>query len=176
MGAGPQRSGTMMAQINITPMVDVMLVLLIIFMLTSKLDEEAKKDPVADCQALHVDVPQTEVRHDQVKAADDSFFALTMNARYQVALGENLIATCEGIRDGKIVDAVKLKTCFASVRDKLKDNPRIKAGSRIQEERMFVAAANNLPYGVVIELVGVLKEAGMTKVGLVTEYLAQLQE
>jgi biopolymer transport protein TolR len=40
MGMGPTRRGSLMAEINVTPLVDVMLVLLIIFMVTAPLMQE----------------------------------------------------------------------------------------------------------------------------------------
>jgi biopolymer transport protein ExbD len=47
--AGPTRSGEPLASINVTPLVDVMLVLLAIFMLTAQLEDD---------QALPIDLPQ----------------------------------------------------------------------------------------------------------------------
>ena len=50
MDASSQRDGTTIAQINVTPLVDVMLVLLVIFMVTAPIIQ----------QGVQVNLPQTQ--------------------------------------------------------------------------------------------------------------------
>src|SRR5207247_5454820 len=83
---GPKSDGGMLAEINVTPLVDVMLVLLIIFMVTAPLIQ----------QGVEVNLPET--RAQSVKAeeqrlvlsvkADKSIFLGTDDKPAQVGLEE----------------------------------------------------------------------------------------
>lgn len=84
MGAGPTqvRSNTRVtiSEINVTPLVDVMLVLLIIFMVTAPMMQ----------QGLQVELPET--RPSGVQTTEDPL-VLVINSKGQLTIGEAKITT-----------------------------------------------------------------------------------
>jgi biopolymer transport protein TolR len=84
MGMSANRSGgrTTMSEINITPMVDVMLVLLIIFMVTTPLIQ----------QGVKVNLPQTKAA---AVESDEKKVVLSINANKKVFIGEVEISLAE---------------------------------------------------------------------------------
>ncbi|ABC21893.1 protein TolR [Rhodospirillum rubrum] len=139
MGASvqPRRGGRrkrshQMSDINVTPMVDVMLVLLIIFMVTAPLLTTGVK----------VDLPRT-----SAPSLDQDNQSLT------VSVGA----------DGTLY-----------VQDKVTDESELMA--RMQaitgvnpEARIYVRGDAGINYGRVMEVMGILRSAGYTKVALVTQ-------
>jgi len=124
----------LISDINVTPLVDVMLVLLIIFMVTAPMMQHGIK----------VDLPKTESK--SIKSQEDPLVLSITKKRiiyienYKVELGdlEN-----------------KLGKIFAQ---------------RAAKE-VFLQADKDVPYGFVIEVMSRVKEAGITKVGMITEPL-----
>ncbi|MCB1193120.1 MAG: biopolymer transporter ExbD [Leptospiraceae bacterium] len=115
--------------INITPMVDVILVLLVIFMVTANF---LKKE------SININLPK-------VAAADPNVAKST-----QVAL------TKDGriLLEGKKVNEKQLAL-------------KIKAESKIRPNmRVTLSADENLPYGTVASLMGLIRKAGVTKIAL----------
>lgn len=78
MAAGPSRGDAVLSEINVTPLVDVMLVLLIIFMVTAPLAQ----------QGVDVDLPEARA---QAIAADDQKLVLTIDRERRVFLGKTEI-------------------------------------------------------------------------------------
>jgi biopolymer transport protein TolR len=119
----------MMSEINVTPLVDVMLVLLIIFMVTAPLLQ----------QGIDVNLPQA-------KGKD-------------LPPEERLTVTIE--RSGTIylnrteVTSQKLQDKLAAVSDR--------------KPNVFLRADKDVPYGLVVRIMGEIKEAGIEKLGMITE-------
>jgi biopolymer transport protein TolR len=119
-----------LADINITNLVDVTMVLLIVFMLTAPFIQAGIK----------VRLPKA--KSTVIKETEGVMIAITEK-------GEVYINN-EQVPRPKLADALRnLKT----------------AG----EERVFVRADKNVPYGVVMEVVGNVKEVGIDEVGMITE-------
>ncbi|AHI04639.1 adventurous gliding motility protein V [Bdellovibrio bacteriovorus W] len=79
MGAGKKsRSGATLSEINITPLVDVMLVLLIMFMVTTPLMQ----------QGIEVDLPKTSAAGVDVK---EDPFILVINANQKMTIAKTSI-------------------------------------------------------------------------------------
>ncbi len=121
-----------MAEINVTPFVDVMLVLLVVFMVTAPLLTVG----------VQVDLPETTA---PVLAGQDEPLAVTVSASGQIFLQET---------------EVELKELV----------PRLTAITQNKPDtRIFIRGDKAIAYGVVMEVMGTLNEAGFVRVALVTE-------
>ena len=119
-----------LADINITNLVDVIMVLLIVFMLTAPFIQAGIK----------VRLPR--VKSTVIKETEGVMLAISEK-------GEVYINN-EQVPRNRLSDALRnLKTSG--------------------EERVFVRADKNVPYGVVMEVVGHIKEVGIDEVGMITE-------
>jgi biopolymer transport protein TolR len=119
-----------LADINITNLVDVTMVLLIVFMLTAPFIQAGIK----------VRLPRA--KSTVIKETEGVMLAITEK-------GEVYINN-EQVPRNRLADALRnLKTSG--------------------EERVFVRADKNVPYGVVMEVVGRVKEVGIDEVGMITE-------
>ena len=118
------------AEINVTPFVDVMLVLLIIFMVTA---------PMLD-QGIEVDLPQT--KQVEVLPSDSDHLVLTVRKDGTLFLDSYEIALEE------LEERIKLL-----VTDK--------------SRALFLQADSFVPYGVVVDIMGRIKAAGVDKLGIV---------
>jgi biopolymer transport protein TolR len=120
-----------MAEINVTPFVDVMLVLLIVFMVTAPLLTAG----------VPVDLPKTRA---QVLGQDREPLSVSVKRDGSIYLQNSPIAE----------DALV---------------PRLKAiAANGYDQRIFVRGDKNVDYGRVMEVMGLLNEAGFTHIGLVT--------
>jgi biopolymer transport protein TolR len=124
----------LMSDINVTPLVDVMLVLLIIFMVTAPMMIHGVK----------VDLPRTESKN--IKTEEDP-----------------LLLTVTKKRDIFIED---YKIEYKDLRGKLEKIFAHRAGKEI-----LLQADKEVPYGVVMRVMAQVKEAGITKVGMITKPL-----
>lgn len=131
MGMSLNRGG-FMSEINVTPFVDVMLVLLIIFMVTAPLMT----------QGLDVDLPQTKAVKTLPK--DSDHLVLTVNKAGEVFLDE-------------------FKVEMPQLQDHLK---RLVLA---QNKQLFMRADKEVAYGVVVQVMGEIKAAGIDKLGIVAE-------
>jgi biopolymer transport protein TolR len=123
----------MMSEINVTPMVDVMLVLLIIFMVAAPMMT----------QGLEVDLPKVDAT---AMRTDQSMVVLSVTAGGDVLLDDSPLAGLENL-DAQIRQVMKTKGT----------------------ESVFLKADRSVPYGRVAAIMGALRLAGITNVGLVTE-------
>ena len=132
MGAIRRDGGAVISEINVTPFVDVMLVLLIIFMVTAPLMQ----------QGIDVDLPQTTT---QVLRLEQEPLVLSVQRDGKTFLGKQEIAS------GDLV--AKLRAVFASRGDK----------------DLYLRADREAPYGIVAKVMAAARNAGATKLGIVTE-------
>jgi len=128
MKRGPYSS---MADINVTSLVDIMMVLLIIFMLTSQYIQSG----------IQLKLPKT--TSTVIKETD----AITIS----VAKNRKIYINDDPVKN---IDQVgrALKTLKAT-----------------GESRVYVRADETVPYGIVMEVIGEVKAAGITDVGMITE-------
>ncbi len=124
--------GGYMAEINVTPFVDVMLVLLIIFMVTAPMMT----------QGLDVDLPQTKAVKSLPKDTD------------------HLVITVQ--KDGTIaLDQYQVE--MPQLQDHLK---RLVVD---QKKQLYMRADKEVPYGIVVQVMGEIRAAGIDKLGIVAE-------
>jgi len=121
-----------MSEINMTPLIDVMLVLLVIFIITAPLMTSS----------LKLDLPAVD---GAAAGAAPAFVALAIDAEGGLFLGEQPAGR------EQIVERVRA----AARRD---------PGTEVQ-----LRADRRVPYGRVAELIGWVQEAGLTRIGFITE-------
>lgn len=129
-------SGKTMNEINVTPLVDVMLVLMIIFMVTAPLIQ----------QGVKVDLPDAKA---QAMPSDEKITVLTLTKDRKVFLGDEELAWD------------KLRTLLAT-------NKKLRT-----DKEVYLHADRNLPYGVVVDVMDMLKDAGVSNLGMVTDPLSK---
>ena len=120
------------AEINVVPYVDVMLVLLIIFMITAPMMTEG----------LEVDLPQT--RAVEALPTDADHVVLTIRRDNVIFLNE--IQTSIDTLGTQLTTVVK--------------NPG---------RMLFLQADREVPYGIVVDVMGRIKAAGIEHLGIVAE-------
>lgn len=124
-----------LGEINVTPLVDVMLVLLIIFMVSAPMMNTGVDVDLPAAQA-----PQVELNEEKL--------LLTVTADQKVYLGRDEIP-------------------YAKLESTLLANDRMQ-----KEKELYVQADETVPYGFVVKVIALVKKAGITKLGLVTDPLA----
>ena len=125
-------SDRLMSDINVTPFVDVMLVLLVIFMVTAPMM----------MQGVDVALPET-------------------TSKPLVAQKENLIITINK-KNQIFINDYQIELDF--LQEKLK---KILTGRENKE--VYLRADKEIPYGIVVRIMAEIKEAGIDKLGMVTE-------
>ena len=125
-----------MSEINMTPLIDVMLVLLVIFIITAPLMTSS----------LKLDLPKAEGA-----AGSDApaFVALAIDSQGRLFLGEQ---------------ALDAQTERAQISQRVREAARRDPATEVQ-----LRADNRVPYGRVAELIGWVQEAGLSRIGFVTE-------
>jgi biopolymer transport protein TolR len=126
-------SDTMMSEINVTPFVDVMLVLLVIFMVTAPLIQ----------QQVDIDLPET--RSTQAMAVKENDVVLTLDKKQQIFLAKTRIP------QGELV--AKLREIY---RNKTK-------------KEIYLRADKTIPYGFVVKVMALVKNAGIDRMGMITD-------
>jgi len=121
-----------LSEINVTPFVDVMLVLLIIFMVTAPMMQ----------QGVDVDLPKTTTQNLRIK---DEPLVLTVKRDGKYYLGRKEIPAADL--------GAKLEAIFEG----------------LDRKELFLRADQRAQYGVVVKALAAAREAGATKLGMVTE-------
>ncbi len=124
-----ERNRGVLSEINVTPLVDVMLVLLIIFMVTAPLLQ----------QGIDVNLPKAKGKD----LTPEERITLVIKKTGTIYMNDNPLSIPEMRR--KLEAISKL-------------NPNV-----------FLKADKDVPYGLVVEVMGEIKEAGIEKLGMITE-------
>jgi biopolymer transport protein TolR len=123
------RHRDVLSEINVTPFVDVMLVLLVIFMVTAPLLQ----------QGIDVNLPKAKGKN----LPPEERITLVVKRGGAIYMNDSPVSMTE-------------------MREKLeaigKLNPNV-----------FLKADKDVPYGFVVEVMGEIKEAGIEKLGMITE-------
>ena len=123
------RGRDVLSEINVTPFVDVMLVLLIIFMVTAPLLQ----------QGIDINLPKAKGKD----LPPEERITLTIKKGDVIFMNDNPVSLSD-MR--KKLEAIS------------KLNPNV-----------FLKADKDVPYGFVVEVMSEIKEAGIEKLGMITE-------
>lgn len=123
------RNRGVLSEINVTPFVDVMLVLLVIFMVTAPLLQ----------QGIDVNLPKAKGRD----LPPEERITLVIKKGGTIYMNENLVSITQMRR-------------------------KLEAISKLNPD-VFLKADKDVPYGFVVEVMGEIKEAGVEKLGMITE-------
>lgn len=137
-----------MAEINVVPYIDVMLVLLIIFMVTAPLLS----------QGVSVELPK--LSSEPMPPEPDNppvVISVDKDGNFYIAFGgENAEDQDKPVEAQVLVNRVAALLKYASEQNRPKT-------------RVFVKGDTNVPYGKVVELMAMLQIAGVEGVGLITD-------
>jgi biopolymer transport protein TolR len=138
---GLKRRRRLMAEINVVPYIDVMLVLLIIFMITAPLLKEGVKVELPAAGAKPIDA-------DLLKNHEPLILSIDARGRLYINFGQN--------QDQPISEAAVSSRTAALLR-------------RDPQTPVLVQADTTVPYGTVVRAMVLLQQAGATKVGFLTD-------
>ncbi len=126
------------SDINVTPMVDVMLVLLIIFIVVTPLLS----------QGVNVNLPENDNPDEDPNITKDTSVVVSIPGPGQYFVGRDLVARTE------LVERIK-----RLMREKAKKEDQV----------VYIRAEKTIPYGEVVMTVDAIRNAGIDRIGLVTE-------
>jgi biopolymer transport protein TolR len=130
-----EKSRSAMSEINVTPLVDVMLVLLIIFMVTAPLLQ----------QGIDVNLPKAKGKD----LPPEERITLVIKKSGTLYMNDSPVSIPE------------MKKKLESIS---KLNPNV-----------FLKADTSVPYGLVVEVMGEIKDSGVEKLGMITEPAIQVK-
>lgn len=182
-GMAPQRG--LVSDINVTPLVDVMLVLLIIFMISAsietlqvqqekeRIEEMAVKPEPAD-QKVPVNLPRTD--SEPVNLSEERKVVMTINDQAEFFIGPTRVLACLDLApDLRAVLGSRRKAwgeaedraferCLAALEQKIAANEKLKT-----DREMYLRADRAIPYGLVLKVMARVRRAGVGKFGLIAE-------
>lgn len=175
--AGRRRRGRIangtLAEINVTPLVDVMLVLLVIFMTassmeTARLSREAETlrqvgadqsdgDPSQREEQVPVDLPKAHADKLVKGKGKDAKPVLTFDRQRRIFLGADQLVDCRSISG-------PFERCLDRFEAALQRHPNAE-----QARHVHLRADERLRYGYVLALMARMRRAGIRHFGLVTK-------
>ncbi len=123
-----------LAEINVIPFCDILLVLLIIFMITTPLMQ----------QGLDVNLPQAA---SQAMSKEKTDVVLTMRHSGDIFVGDDPTPVTIGFLEKKLDDVYKNK----------------------EKKDLFIKADTDILYGEVVKVMSLAKNAGVARIGMVTQ-------
>jgi biopolymer transport protein TolR len=165
MGFNVRGGGGAISEINVTPLVDVMLVLLIIFMVTATLLKHRDESE----RLVEMELPVTRDNPAVVDVQNTDRLILRIEPDLKTFVGDELITDCSAALASTVPQ--RFEPCFDEIQLKLGQNARLQA-----EHEIYILADANIPYGYVVGTLYRLRQAGADQVGMVTnpEYIRDL--
>jgi len=139
------------AEMNVVPYIDVMLVLLVIFMVTA---------PMLN-QGVAVELPKVE---SQALPQDNNARVLTVSIKADQTYYWNMGDTVETGQNRASEQASELPALVQAVAAIVRQSTE--QGQRLQ---IFLRGDRSIPYEAVMKVMGGLQQAGVNNVGLITE-------
>ena len=121
-----------MSEINVTPFVDVMLVLLIIFMVTAPMM----------IQGLNVDLPEATAKP---LDSEKEHLVITIDKKHQIYINDYQVKG-ESLSE-KLMKILKGRS----------------------DREVYLKADKSIPYGIVVQVMAEIKDAGVEQLGMITE-------
>ncbi|HNU69207.1 MAG TPA: biopolymer transporter ExbD [Myxococcota bacterium] len=175
----------MMAEINVTPLVDVMLVLLIIFMISSSIEtiqvqqEKQRIEKTSETANLNQKVPVNLPRTDAepVNLSEEQKLVLSITPDVKFFVGETMILDCLSIApaikatvtgDSRRIWSVKDDAAFGPCLDQIV--AKLGTNAKLQNDKeLYLRADRSLPYGLTLKVMARIRSSGVGKFGLVSE-------
>jgi biopolymer transport protein TolR len=132
MAFSGERNNEVLSQINVTPLVDVMLVLLVIFMVTA---------PILQ-QGVSVNLPRVEAG---ALTGEEVQLVVTVNPQGKVYLNDAVMSPPE---------------LLAKLQAIVRERP---------DRNIYLRADASVPYGEVMRVIAAIRQAGVQRLGMVTE-------
>jgi len=129
--------GSVLSEINVVPMADIMLVLLIIFMITTPLLQSG----------ITLNLPKAKNPLEAPEADSNDAIVISVNRTGQIYRGKTPITE---------------EQLFEFLRQRF-------TATEVQDRTIFLRADTALSYGRVVEIVNGSREAGVDRIGLMTE-------
>lgn len=165
----PRRSSGALPFINVTPLIDVLLVLLIIFMVITPLKPTR----------FEASVPQEPPDDQQTRAKPNPLtLVVSIDTSGNLKLNENQEV-------GTVTDPATLGTTLSSIfaerkrnkayKDGILDNPNFASMTEDEriERRVFIKAPRSLKYEQVVQVIDTMKGAGAAPIGLQIDALTE---
>ena len=157
MGMSSGGSKGAVPSINVTPLIDVLLVLLIIFMVItplkpSRFEAKVPAEPKPEDQTIAKPNPNT-----LVVAINKSNMGLTLNNEPY----------------GNVTEPEALTNKLKAVFKERQDKRILREGTNEVEKTLFIKSPRSVKYGDVVKVIDAVKEAGAQPIGLQIDDLAQ---
>jgi biopolymer transport protein ExbD len=143
-------------QINVTPLIDVLLVLLIIFMVVSPLKPSAFKTRIPS-EPTNIQPGKTHPDTLVISVGRDSSLMLNNEATGNVNEPDELVSLLKRVFDERIANG--------NVSESFADDPQRPAADRI-ERTVFIKAPRTLNYGSITRVIDAAKLAGAYPISL----------
>jgi biopolymer transport protein ExbD len=157
MAMGTQGGDDAVPYINVTPLIDVLLVLLIIFMVVTPLKPSRFEAKIPSEPDPNQDLTQVK--------PNPLTLVVTISNDLKLKLNQDEM--------GSVNDTAPIGTRLAGLFEQRKRERAFRPGTEDVEKTVFVKAPRSLKYGEVVKVIDAIKGAGANPVGLQVDDLAQ---
>lgn len=133
------KKGQAFSEMNVVPFIDIMLVLLVVFMITT---------PVIN-ESVNVKLPQAQAEAIEI-TKDSPILIITVTEDDKLFLSLN----------GSPIKVNDIEDLAGNLKSQKQDNP---------EAQLFLRGDTNVPYGTIMKIMSGLKNSGLSDIGLMTE-------